>query len=265
MPRLSRTLRAALVSTATAALTFTACVTTPETHRKQVNFVPDSQMNAMGAEAFTEMLKTEKISSDAKLTAAVVDVGRRIATASGKNYQWEFKLFDSKDVNAFCLPGGKVGVYTGLLPVAKTNAGLAAVLGHEVAHAILRHGAERMSQQLLLTGGLIAVDAAMRNSEQRGLIMGALGLGAQFGVMLPYSRKHESEADEVGLTYMAKAGYDPREAVALWQRMAQQGSRPPEILSTHPDPANRARIIERDLPSVMPYYDKSQKVPTEPI
>jgi predicted Zn-dependent protease len=265
MPRLRRAIRHAVVATAVMATTFTACVTTPETHRKQVNFVPDSQMNAMGAEAYTEMRKTEKVSTDAKLTAAVVEVGKRIALASGKNYQWEFTLFDSKEVNAFCLPGGKVGVYTGLLPIAKTNAGLAAVLGHEVAHAVLRHGAERMSQQLILTGGLIAVDAAMRNSDQRALIMGALGLGAQFGVMLPYSRKHESEADEVGLTYMAKAGYDPREAVDLWHRMAQQGARPPEILSTHPDPINRARIIERDLPNVMGYYEHSQRVPTAPI
>jgi predicted Zn-dependent protease len=245
--------------------TFAACVTTPVTHRKQLNFMPDSEMNALGAQAYAEMRQKEKISTNQALTANVDDVGRHIATASGQHYNWEFTLFDDKQVNAFCLPGGKVGVFTGIIPVAQNNAALAAVLGHEVAHAVLKHSAERASQQLLLTGGMMALDVAMRDSHMKQLLFAAIGIGSQVGITLPFSRKQEAEADAVGLRYMAKAGYDPKEAIALWDRMGKLGGTPPEILSDHPDPKSRAKALEAQLPDVMPLYEASQKVPTQPL
>jgi predicted Zn-dependent protease len=247
-------------------LSVLACVTVPETGRKQLEVIPDGYMNSLGAQEYADLKAQEKISSDARLTQAIGEVGRRIAKASGKGFAWEFTLFDSKEVNAFCLPGGKVGVYTGLLPVAKTNAGLAAVLGHEVAHAVARHGAERATQSLLVAGTLVTVDQVMTDPKRKQIVMAALGLGAQFGVMLPYSRAHESEADKIGLIYMARAGYDPAEAVELWHRMAKEGgASPPEILSTHPDPSRRADALRAQIPSVKGAYDASAKVPTAPI
>jgi predicted Zn-dependent protease len=247
------------------ALTFTACVTTPETGRKQLAPLPESTMNSLGAQAYEEMLKTEKKSTDAKLTAEVLEIGKRIAAASGKNYNWEFTLFENKQVNAFCLPGGKVGVYTGIIPVAKTNAGLAAVLGHEVAHAVLRHSGERASQMLLAQGILVGADLFTRDSKSRKIILTALGLGIQGAVLLPYSRSHESEADTVGLKYMAKAGYDPDAAAELWKRMAKLGGNPPELLSTHPDPSRRSEALRKEVKEVMPYYEKSAKIPTKDL
>lgn len=242
-----------------------ACVTVEETHRRQLLPVPDSYMNQLGVSAYSEMKAKEKISHDPKLTQAMLDVGRRVAAATGKDFKWEFTLFENKEVNAWCLPGGKVGVFTGLLPVARTNAGLAAVLGHEIGHAIARHSGERMSQQLIVSGALISVDALMGDSTKKRLTMGALGLGAQFGVLLPFSRTQESEADALGLTYMARAGYDPAEAVELWNRMAKLGGSPPEILSDHPDPARRASALEGQLPKARGIYEKSQKVATAPL
>jgi predicted Zn-dependent protease len=228
-----------------------------------VILVSDEQMAELGEQSYQEILHTEKISTDKAMTAKIVEIGKNIARASGQNYAWEFNLLDSKTINAFCLPGGKVGVYTGILKVAQTNAGLAAVLGHEVAHAVAKHGAERVSQGLILQGALGAVDIALKDQKNKNLILGGLGLGAQFGVLMPYSRKHESEADEIGLIYMAKAGYDPREAISLWKRMAENGSGGmPEFLSTHPDPLKRAAALERQLPKVMPIYESSKKIPT---
>lgn len=243
-----------------------ACVTVAETGRKQLVLPPDGYMNNLGSQSYLELKKQEKISGDARLTQSINEIGRRIAKASEKNFAWEFTLFDSKDVNAFCLPGGKVGVYTGLLPVAKTNAGLAAVMGHEVAHAIARHGAERATQSLIVAGTLVTLDQVMKDPKRKQYVMAALGLGAQFGVMLPYSRLHESEADEIGLKYMARAGYDPAESVTLWERMAKEGgATPPEILSTHPDPKRRAADLARQLASVRGDYERSVKVPTAPL
>jgi predicted Zn-dependent protease len=208
------------------------------------------------------MLATNKKSPDKTLAAKVVDIGMRVAAASSKDYEWEVTLFDSKDVNAFCLPGGKMGVYSGIIPVAKNNAALAAVMGHEVAHAVAQHGAERVSQSLIVSGTLIAADVAMKDSKHRQSILAALGLGAQVGIMMPYGRTQESEADEIGLEYMARAGYDPREAVGLWERMAALGGSPPEILSTHPDPRNRAKALQELMPAAMKIYEKSVKIPT---
>ncbi len=236
-----------------------ACVTSPETGRSQLSLVPDSQMNAMGEEAYNEVLSTAKISRNSQLNSEIARMGRRIAEASGVNYSWEFNVIDEpQTVNAFCLPGGKVAVYTGIIPVAKNNAALAAVMGHEVAHAVLRHSAERMSQQMVMQLGLTAASLSFSDSQYKNTIAGILGLGAQFGVSLPFSRYHESEADRVGLEYMAKAGYDPREAIGLWQRMGGMGGgRPPEILSTHPDPINRAKELNKHMAKALALYQSS--------
>ena len=241
-----------------------ACVTTPVTDRPQLNLVSDAQMNKMGDDAYAEILAKTPKSSNTALSARLEAVFRRIAAASGKTFNWEFALIDDpKTINAFCLPGGKVAVYTGILPVAKTDAGLAAILGHEVAHAVLRHGAERVSQTMAAQAGLAAASLTFNDSKYRDLIAGALGVGVQFGVMLPFSRRHESEADKVGLQYMAQAGYDPNEAVILWQRMAQAGSgKVPEILSTHPDPLRRADDLRNEIPKVTAFYESSQKQPS---
>ena len=261
MTKLTAFFASAIATTALTSVALVACVTTPVTHRNQLNFVPDSQMNQMGDDAYREMKQKVPASGNAALTAAVTDVGKRIAQATGESYSWEFTLFQSQEVNAFCLPGGKVGVYTGILPIAQTNAGLAAILGHEVAHAVLKHGAERVSQQLLVAGVLMSLEEALRTRSSRDLIMAALGAGVQFGVVLPYSRRDESEADHVGLIYMAKAGYDPHEAIALWKRMAaQENGAPPEWLSTHPDSGRRAVALQQQLPDVLPLYDQSAKV-----
>lgn len=255
-----------LVSAAALAIGVAACVTSPETGRSQLSLVSDSQMNSLGAQAYQEMLAKSKISHNSTLNSEVSSIGRRIAQASGVDYEWQFSVIDEpQTINAFCLPGGKVAVYTGIVPVAKNNAGLAAVMGHEVAHATLRHSAERMSQQLVMQMGLSVASISFSGSKNRDAIAGLLGIGTQFGVVLPFSRYHESEADRVGLEYMAKAGYDPREAVALWERMGSVGgSRPPELLSTHPDPARRAKELGKHMAEAMALYQASPfRTPTK--
>ena len=239
-----------------------ACVTVEETQRRRLAPLPDSYMNQVGLAAYADLKNKESVDRSTKDNNAMLAVAKRIASATNKKFDWEFTLFASNEVNAFCLPGGKVGVYTGILPVAKTNAGLAAVLGHEIGHAIARHSGERMSQQLLIEGAMLSVNALMGDSGRKPLVMAALGLGTKFGVVLPFSRAQESEADSMGIVYMARAGYDPNEAIALWQRMAQLGGSPPEFLSTHPDPARRAAALSAELPKAMAEYSSSQKVST---
>ncbi|MBC7531518.1 MAG: M48 family metallopeptidase [Oligoflexus sp.] len=240
-----------------------ACVTSPETGRRQLNLVSDSEMNAMGEQAYKEMLGKAKVSKNPQLNSEIVNVGKRIAAATGVSYDWEFTIIDENQVNAFCLPGGKVAVYTALIPVAKNNAALAAVLGHEVAHAVLRHSAERMSQQMVMNQGMQIAGALFSGSQHKDLIAAAMGIGANYGVALPFGRYEEAEADRVGLEYMAKAGYDPREAIGLWERMgAMSGSRPPEILSTHPDPVNRAKDLSKHMDKALALYNAAQKQPT---
>jgi len=234
-----------------------ACQNVPITGRHQLQLISSGQEASMGLTAYQDVLKKEKVSHDPALNELVTRVGTRIAAATGQSdFQWEFKVLDNdKTVNAFCLPGGKVAVYTGLMPVAKDEAGLAAVIGHEVAHAIARHGAERVSQQLVLEGVTIAAVLATRDSNRGSLYGGLIGAGATLGVLLPYSRLHESEADRMGLMYMAKAGYDPHAAVELWKRMAAQDKgKAPEFFSTHPADATRIAQIERWLPEAMGYY-----------
>lgn len=240
-------------------LALAGCHNVPLTQRSQLQLMSEQQERRMGLSSFQEILRKERLSQDAALNERVQRIGRRIAAATGRDdYQWEFKVIDDdKTINAFCLPGGKVAVYTGLLPVAQDDAGLAAVIGHEVAHAIARHGGERLSQEILVTGLTVAVVVGTSDSRKRDLYAGLLGAGAAVGFLLPYSRLHEEEADRMGLIFMAKAGYDPRAAVGLWERMAGAGkgkAKMPEFLSTHPSDQTRIREIQRHLPEALSHY-----------
>jgi len=244
---------------AAAALLLAACQNVPITGRSQLQMISEGAEASLGLSAYQDVLQKEKISYDPKLNEMVTRVGSRIAAATGRSdYQWEFKVIDNdKLANAFCLPGGKVAVYTGIMPVAKDEAGLAAVIGHEVAHAIARHGGERMSQQLLLEGAALAATVSAKDERTGELYATLLGVGATFGILLPYSRLHESEADRMGLIYMAKAGYDPRAARDFWARMAandKKQGKPPEWLSTHPADDKRIRQIEQWLPEALSHY-----------
>jgi predicted Zn-dependent protease len=247
-----------------------SCATAPVTERWGLHLVPDSELATMSYQEYSQVLKKSKLSTDMAKVSMVRRVGQRIATASEqllnekgqgadiRNYKWEFNLIeDDKTVNAWCMPGGKVAVYTGLLPISQDENGLAVVMGHEVAHAIAKHGNERMSQGLLAQFGAIGLSVALAGNPgvTSDIFMQAYGVGTQVGFLLPYSRIHESEADHIGLILMAKAGYDPRGAIVLWQRMnAKGGSRPPEFLSTHPAPESRIRNIESLIPEAMQYY-----------
>ena len=246
-----------------------SCTTVPITGRKQFIILPDYAMLSMSLQQYNEFLKTNKISSNQEQTQMVKKVGRKIQMAveqyfTDKNmsytlrdYKWEFNLIESEEKNAWAMPGGKVVVYEGLLPITRDEAGLAVVMGHEIAHAIAKHGNERMSQGLIVQmGGMVLTKAMAEKPEKtRRLWMTAFGVGAQFGVMLPFSRYQESEADHLGLVFMAKAGYDPNEAVEVWKRMAQmkEGQTPPEFLSTHPSDETRIRKIKETIPKVEQY------------
>lgn len=239
-----------------------ACATTPLTERSQLMLISPQQESTLGASAFQQIRAQEKVSQDPELQALVDRIGWRIArVANMTDAQWEFVVFDDpKAANAFALPGGKVGVYTGIFPVARTEGGLAAVMSHEVAHVIARHGGERLSQGLLAQLGATALQVGMAGGDPVVVqsVMTAYGLGANVGVLLPYSRLQESEADRIGVLLMAKAGYDPHEAVYLWERMAQEaGPRPPEFLSTHPAPARRIQDLKALLPNAITHYQPS--------
>lgn len=244
--------------TTTAVLLF-GCQNVPLTGRSQLQMISEQQETRMGLASFREIIDKETLERDPAINARVQRIGQRIAAATGRSdYDWEFKVIDDdKALNAFCLPGGKVAVYTGLLPVAQDDDGLAAVIGHEVAHAIARHGGERLSQEMVVAGLTVATVVATNDSQNRDLYVGLLGAGAAVGYLLPYSRLHESEADRMGLIYMAKAGYDPRAAIGLWERMAQAGkgkAKPPEFLSTHPADATRIGEIRKWLPEALSHY-----------
>ena len=250
-------------------LLFTACATVPVTGRQQLNLIPGSQLNAMSFSQYDEFIKTHKLSNNEQQTNMVKSVGKRIQTAVEKyftdqgqagrlrDYKWEFNLVEDSLVNAWCMPGGKVVVYTGILPITQNETGLAVVMGHEIAHAIANHGGERMSQGLIAMTGGVALSKALENKseETKTLFMGAYGVGAQLGVLLPYSRLHESEADHLGLIFMAMAGYDPHESVSFWERMsAGKSGAPPEFLSTHPSDETRIRKLREEIPEAMTYY-----------
>jgi predicted Zn-dependent protease len=234
-----------------------SCTTVPVTGRKELNLVGDDTMNKLGADTYTQEMSKAKPSSDGAANAMVQRVAKRIADAAEANfhpnYQWQATLLDDpKTVNAWCMPGGKMAVYSGILPLTQDETGLAVVLGHETAHALARHGAERLSRDQLMqvgeAGVLAAVGAAKPGATQA--VGAALGIGAQLGVALPFSREQESEADHIGLVLMAKAGYDPAKAIDFWQRMAAygQGKQPPAFLSDHPSDKDRIAALQKEMP-----------------
>lgn len=245
-----------------------ACETVPETGRRQLSLVGSGEVAQLSLSEFDKLKKETPISHDAAQIALVRRVGERIAAVAPlPNARWEFVLFDKPDVmNAFCLPGGKVGVYSGILKLTQNEAGLATVIGHEVSHAVARHGEERMSEGLLLQLGGTALAALTQSRPEAAqqLIQSAYGVGANVGIMLPHSRQQELEADHLGLIYMARAGYDPHEAVAFWRRFKeyderQRGGRPPEFLSTHPVDDKRIAQLEELLPQATAEYQKAKR------
>ena len=244
-----------------AVLLVDGCTTTPVTGRHQLQLIPESQEVQLGLTAFEQLKKEQPISRDPAVNAMLQRVGRRIAAvAQMPNAQWEFVVFESKEANAFALPGGKVGVYTGILPITQTEDGLATVIGHEVAHASAHHGAERISQSMAIQGVGQLAGAALgsSNPQWQQTFQAAYGIGSQVGVELPFSRKQESEADEIGLIYMARAGYNPQEAVRFWQRFAQAqrgaGGGTPWFLRTHPVDEKRIADLQANMPKAMAEY-----------
>jgi len=251
------------------------CTTVSITGRKRLNLVPDSMINSMSFQNYSQFIAENKLSANSEQMQMVKTVGKRIKTAVEQydaqygldvdlsRYKWEFNLVEGDEANAWAMPGGKVVVYTGLMPIARDPAGLATVMGHEIAHAIAKHGSERMTQGLLLEMGGIALSKAVetRPAKTQELFTKSYNIGATYGVLLPYSRTHEKEADHLGLIFMAMAGYDPHEAVDFWHRMSSakgSANRPPEFLSTHPASRTRIRNIEALIPDAMQYYRKAR-------
>jgi len=246
------------------------CSTVPVTGRNQLILIPDNQVMALSFDQYNQFLSEHDVIKGTPQAQMVQRVGQRIQKAveaylyqNGQEgllsgYQWEFNLVRDKQINAFAMPGGKVVIYTGILAVTQNELGLATVMGHEIGHAIARHGNERMSQGLMAQMGGMALGVALssRPQETQQLFAAAYGLGTQVGILLPYGRLQESEADQLGLIFMAMAGYDPRTAVEFWQRMDRQKEQaaPPEFLSTHPSHATRIADIQYHLPAAMAYY-----------
>ncbi len=245
-----------------------ACSTVPITNRSQLNLFPESQMIQTSLTSYQDFLSKAKISNNKSQTALVKKVGNRIAkavdtylrengmSASADKFKWEFNLVEDNTPNAWCMPGGKVVVYTGILPYTQNEEGLAVVLGHEIAHAVARHGNERMSQQMGMQAASVGLQVALaeKPAKTKQLWMTAFGVGAQYGVILPFSRQHESEADKMGLVFMTLAGYNPEAAVNFWTRMSQSGGqKPPEFLSTHPSDKRRIAQIKKYLPEAKKY------------
>lgn len=256
-----------------------ACSTNPYTDRSQLLLIPQYQETQLGAQAYEEILRDPKVkfSQDLREVEPVKRVAKRVIEAAKKSkyaetarqFEWEVRVIkDDKTLNAFALPGGKIAVYTGIFPIAKNEAGLAAIMGHEVVHALARHGAERMSQGLLTQLGMQAANIALATQGASPVVtqttMAALGLGAKVGVLLPFSRAHESEADYVGLLLAAQAGYDPREAVRVWERMEQVSKgQPAEFLSTHPSHGTRIKQLEDWMNEALSYYKPQPGPPAD--
>ena len=251
-------------------LFFYACSTVPITNRKQVSLVTTDQILPASLARYSKELKETPLSRDVKKTAMVKNIGNNLAAAvdkflreNGKSaeadaYQWEFNLFEKNEENAWCLPGGKVAIYSGILPICKNEDGLAAVMGHEIAHAFAHHGEERMSEAMLVQIGGVAVAATTSNDKNAQIYNMAYGLGSSLG-MLAFSRTHETEADKLGMVFMIMAGYDPEEAVHVWERMAARDkASPPVILATHPSDQQRVNTLRAFLPQAREYARKYQ-------
>src|SRR5215813_15300666 len=243
----------------------------PETGRKSHVALSAEQESALGLQSYQQILAQSQTIDSGPEVDMVRHVVQRLAGATGeagKSFDWRVSLVQSDQVNAFCLPGGKIVVYTGILPVANSETALATVLGHEMAHATSRHGAQRVLQQNLaqtaLTG--VAISLSDMDYDKQRAVMGALGAGTQFGVLMPFSRKHESEADTIGLLYMARAGYDPRESIRFWQRMENVGGgqQPPEFLSSHPSHGTRIQQLQAEMPKALEEYSKSSPADAQP-
>jgi predicted Zn-dependent protease len=251
-----------------------SCNSVPITNRKQLSLLPESQLIGMGLTEYKSFLSQHPAVSGVNANSELVKrVGGKIQVAVGKffqqkglssrlsGYNWEFNLVNSPEANAWCMPGGKVVVYSGLLPITQDENSLAFVMGHEIAHAVARHGNERMSESIIAEAGALALDTYLQiqQSKSRNLFNQAYAIGTQVGVMLPFSRTHESEADKMGMVFMALAGYDPGKSPEFWKRMAAHGGKkPPEFLSTHPSDATRQKAMQDFLPEAMKYYKKPQ-------
>lgn len=247
-----------------------ACGTVAVTGRKQLMLVSDEDVLSLSNKSYKAYMDTVKVSTDKKNKEMVIRVGKRLAgaveeylksnghEADCKNFAWEFHLVRNREANAFCMPGGKIVVNEGLLPVTQTEDALAIVLGHEIAHAVAKHSAERMSYQILTNYGASGLKILLsgQSSASKSISQTVYGLGANYGIMMPFSRKDESEADHMGLIFAAMAGYDPQVAIFFWQRMQAQGGKIPEFLSDHPSDANRIEQIKKEMPEAMKYYDE---------
>lgn len=241
---------------------FSGCQTVPGTGRRQLLTVSEAEENQMGLTAYKEVLEKEPLTENQRYKELVERVGQRIAAVANRpDFDWEFNVIESETQNAFCLPGGKVAVYTGMLPVCQTEAGLAVVMSHEVAHAIARHGGERMSHKMAQNLGKSAFERLTKNQSEgkQKIIMAAYGGLSEYGAILPYSRKHELEADEIGIMLMAEAGYDPSAAPEFWERFAalKGAGGPMEFMSTHPSDARRSATLREKLPQAMQVYQSA--------
>ncbi len=262
-------------STYAGILIFVACSTVPFTGRKQFAPIPSGQMISLGKSSYNQVLDESKKSNNQNYINMVNGAGLKVSKAVEKymaqnnlskrikGYTWEFHVLEDNILNAWCMPGGKIAFYEGIMPVCNDETGVAVVMGHEIAHAVAKHSNERLGQQLLIQLGGLALSEALKKEKEttQQLALAAFGLGTQVGVMLPYSRKHESEADELGLYFMALAGYNPQAAPAFWERMKEKSqgqSRPPEFLSTHPHPNSRIRALNNHMNKAMDYYKNSK-------
>lgn len=251
-----------------------SCGTVPLTNRKQFIAIPSDQMLSLSTESYNQVLSESKLSKNSAEIATIRRIGQHVTQAVEQylreinrlslidGYKWEYNLIAEETMNAWCMPGGKIVFYEGILPICKNDDGIAVVMAHEIAHAIAKHGNERMSQQMVVQMSGMALSEALKSQPEQTsqLAMMAFGVGTQLGVMLPYSRQHETEADELGLYFMAMAGYDPQEAPRLWERMKSAGSSgTPQFLSTHPNPQTRINDLNKIMPKAMEYYNKSNK------
>ncbi|MBP9673879.1 MAG: M48 family metallopeptidase [Bacteriovoracaceae bacterium] len=238
-----------------------SCTTAPISGQKSLILTSEKDEVSMGEQAFQEILKKEKKSTNAAQVAQIDQIAKRLVAVAGRpDYKWEMVTLENPAPNAFCLPGGKMATYTGILKYAENESALAAVVGHEIGHALARHGGQRISQNILLTGALVGAGAtALSQNKNKDMIMAGLGVVATTAIVLPFSRSNESEADEIGLVLMARAGYDPREAPLFWDRMGKAGGgkAPPEFLSTHPASSTRKKHLEELLPNAIEIYNRA--------